>query len=234
MKKTLLIFLLFLTGLIHSEEIVPVNTGFVNVYLIKGENNWILVDTGIPGSEDRILKAMGENSIKPEDISHIVLTHGHGDHVANLKYYKDLTGAEIICHIAIKQNLIDGEEVKATPQTFKGRVLNFFFKSKQMESITPDITFDDRYDLNQIGLEGVIIYTPGHSVGSTTIILDSGQVLIGDQLRGKPGKYDFGMFYDEEKTAIESLKRIAEYNITKIYLSHGDIISKDDLLEAVK
>lgn len=234
MKKILLIFLLFFTGLIYSEEIIPVNTGFVNVYLIKGADSWILIDTGMPGSEDKILKVMGENRIKPEDISHIILTHGHGDHIANLKYYKDLTGAKVICHKAIKQNLIDGKEVEATPRTFTGKVLDFFFKSKEMESITPDIAINDYYDLDHVGLEGSIIYTPGHSIGSITIILSSGQVLIGDQVRGKPGKYDLGMFYEDEKAAIESLKKIAEYNISEIYLSHGKVISKGDLLEAIK
>lgn len=234
MRKFTISILLAIAGILHSEKIIPVSTGFVNVYLIKAENSWVMVDTGMPGSEEKILKVMGENGIKPGIISHIILTHGHGDHIANLKYYKDLTGAQVVCHSNIKQYLIDGEDVKAIPRIFTGKVLDFFFKSKELEGITPDITFDDDFDLSPLGLMGSIIYTPGHSIGSITIILDSGQVLIGDQLRGKPGKYNLGMFFDNEEIAIESLKKISEYNITEIYLSHGKIIKKDDLLEAIK
>lgn len=233
MKKALATALLLVTGFISAEEIITINLGFVNTYLIKGEQSWILVDTGMYGSEKNISEAMTSRGIKPEDISHIIITHGHSDHFGNLKYFKDITKAQVICHKNIEENLANGEEVKPVPRSFFAKVLQALFKSKELSKIRPEIVIDDNFDLNSIGLKGSIIHTPGHSVGSITIVLDSGQILIGDQLRKKSDSYNLGLFYEDEKLAIKSLKKISLYNIDKVYLSHGDIITKDDFMKAI-
>lgn len=233
MKKVLTIALLLVTGFIYGEEIITINTGFVNTYLIKGEQSWILVDTGMHGSEKSISEAINSRGIKPEDISHIIITHGHSDHFGNLKYYKELTKAQVICHKSIEENLANGEEVKPIPRTLLAKVLQTLFKSKEIGKIKPEITIDDYYDLKSIGLKGSIIHTPGHSKGSITIVLDSGQILIGDQLRKKSDTYNLGLFYEDEKVAKESLKKISSYKIDKVYLSHGEIITKNDFINAV-
>ncbi|XP_055379307.1 metallo-beta-lactamase domain-containing protein 1 [Condylostylus longicornis] len=52
--------------------------------LIKGRNNYnIIVDTMTPWDKDKILQALSEHNIKPEDIKIVVSTHGHSDHCGN-------------------------------------------------------------------------------------------------------------------------------------------------------
>ena len=68
------------------------------VYLVEDGEKLILVDTGLPRSSKKIVKAIEELNRKPSDISFIVLTHFHIDHVGSAKKMKQLTNAKIAVH----------------------------------------------------------------------------------------------------------------------------------------
>lgn len=44
------------------------------------------------------------------------------------------------------------------------------------------ISFKDSYDLNEFGITGKVIWTPGHSEGSSAVVLDNEIALIGDHI----------------------------------------------------
>uniref|UniRef100_A0A1B6FWH0 Metallo-beta-lactamase domain-containing protein 1 n=1 Tax=Cuerna arida TaxID=1464854 RepID=A0A1B6FWH0_9HEMI len=50
--------------------------------LIKGKNN-IIVDTMTPWDKDIIINGLKKHNISCEDISYVVCTHGHSDHIGN-------------------------------------------------------------------------------------------------------------------------------------------------------
>src|SRR3954454_5575007 len=60
-------------------------TWIVNLYMVgePGEADWVLVDTGMPLNANRIDRAARERFGSPPRA--IVLTHGHFDHVGNVK-----------------------------------------------------------------------------------------------------------------------------------------------------
>ena len=62
-----------------TAEIHRLILGACNCYLIK-EQGLILVDTGSPNRGYKFQKELIKLSIEPEDISLILLTHGHQDH----------------------------------------------------------------------------------------------------------------------------------------------------------
>ncbi|MCR2763103.1 MBL fold metallo-hydrolase [Microbacterium sp. zg.B48] len=53
----------------------------VNCYLIVADDGIVLVDGGLPGSWSRLTAALRNVGATPFDISAVVLTHGHFDHV---------------------------------------------------------------------------------------------------------------------------------------------------------
>ena len=55
----------------------------------------VLVDTGVPGSDDVILAAVEELGRTATDVSDIVITHADGDHVGSLAALVDRTGATV-------------------------------------------------------------------------------------------------------------------------------------------
>lgn len=218
----------FIAVNIFSEVVIPINTGMVNVYLIEGKQGWVMVDTGMKNGIKKIEDIIQDRNISYTEIKYIVLTHGHGDHIENIKYFKELTGARVLCHSSILEHIEKGIEVDAIPQTLFGKLLNSLFKMKPFDGVIPDIIFENELDLKEIGLNGFALHTPGHSKGSITLLLNSGHVILGDQLRKEGKNYGLGMFYEDKGLAIESLKNISKYDFDKIYLSHGDIIAREE------
>ena len=67
-----------------SEEWRRVNLGFVSAYVFVRGGEAALVDTGIEGSAPQIESTLGDLGLGWSDLSTILLTHHHGDHVGSL------------------------------------------------------------------------------------------------------------------------------------------------------
>ncbi|XP_073510528.1 metallo-beta-lactamase domain-containing protein 1 [Phyllobates terribilis] len=63
-----------------------------SVTLVRGPLT-VLVDTAGPWSRDFILDALRGRGVSPEDVTHVICTHGHSDHVGNLNLFPN---AEIL------------------------------------------------------------------------------------------------------------------------------------------
>ena len=72
------------------------------VTLIKGPKN-IIVDTGGPQDSEHIIDSLLEEGLRAQDISHVICTHGHGDHVGNNNLFWD--AAFIVSHDISKGDL---------------------------------------------------------------------------------------------------------------------------------
>ena len=72
-----------------TEGIYQVEGVNCNVYLVEDGDKLILIDTGLPRSDKKIVKYIEELGRKPHDVSTIVITHFHIDHVGSLKKMKD-------------------------------------------------------------------------------------------------------------------------------------------------
>lgn len=84
----------------------------VNVYLIQGENDWMLVDTGWNTKEafDALEKQVREIGISFEDVSRIIITHFHADHYGLTGRLKQLSKATIALH-QVEIDLIDSRYI---------------------------------------------------------------------------------------------------------------------------
>ena len=94
---------------------------------------------------------------------------------------------------------------------------------------------DSGMTLREFGIPGEVVYTPGHSMGHVSIILDSGDALVGDMamndwyLRLSPG---LPVLADDIVLVVESWKKILPMGIKRIYPAHGmdfsvDVIQKE-------
>jgi glyoxylase-like metal-dependent hydrolase (beta-lactamase superfamily II) len=174
--------------------IIPVQLGIVNAYIVK-QDGVILVDTGIPGSENAILSAMEKAGIRKQDIRLIVLTHGHGDHAGSAARLREITGAGIAIHSGDAGMLRTGTQGSLSPTGLVGRIAKAFIGWVNREtypSADPDVVLNGSFDLAPYGVDGTIIPTPGHTAGSVSVVLSGGDVLAGDLIfpqipSGKPG-----------------------------------------------
>jgi len=77
---------------------VPFPLRFVSVYLIEGEDGWTLVDTGYdypPTYEAWETGAAGVGCDLGSDISRIVVTHFHPDHLGGARWLQERSGAPV-------------------------------------------------------------------------------------------------------------------------------------------
>ena len=81
----------------HPHRIVTVPIlprGMLNSFLLIGERP-VVVDTGVPGSGPKILSALAREGFAPRDVSLILITHRHVDHIGSAASLKRDTGAPV-------------------------------------------------------------------------------------------------------------------------------------------
>jgi glyoxylase-like metal-dependent hydrolase (beta-lactamase superfamily II) len=220
-----------------ENKVYPVSFGHFNIYLIQTESGHILVDAGMPNMEEKLDAVFKETGVDPQSVQLIIATHGHLDHVGSIAHARKVTGGKVLCHRSFAHGLANGEAEKAVAQNLLGRVLNLLtgLKGSKFEGVQPDILVDDEFDLANYGIAGTIIHTPGHSPSSVCIMLDNGEALVGDLVRGEgPDGIELGMFYEDKETLLESLEKVAAFEPRIIYLSHGTHIDNRALVHAIE
>ena len=89
---------------------------------------------------------------------------------------------------------------------------------------------DKEFSLHDYGIEGKVIHTPGHSSGSVSILLDTGEAFVGDLAVNKfplcltPG---LPIFAEDWPKLIESWQKLFDLGVKIIYPAHGDPFSAD-------
>ena len=163
------------------------------IYLIKINDKFILVDAGcetMPGfkMEDFIGTGLALNKINvtPEDITDVIITHSHHDHIECVKYFKNAT-------IHIQEDEYQNGK-KYIPDNFK---INLF---------STGFLLYEKIRIVKIG---------GHSVGSCVVEIENDDniyVIVGDECYLKEcldKKIPTGSFYNKEKSE-EFIKKYSD------------------------
>ena len=100
---------------------------------------------------------------------------------------------------------------------------------------TVDVVINNEgFSLAEYGISGKVIYTPGHSLGSVSVLLDTGDAFVGDMamnmfpLTLKPGLPIFAEDFDKLK---ESWRVLLDQGVKRVYPSHGKPFSVDVIKE---
>ena len=191
---------------IETQEVVSniysVKDGFVNMFLIKGSDNYIAIDAG--ADVKTIRKELITLKIDTAKIEAVLLTHGDGDHTAALSVFKNAT----IYLAREEEQMINGKTAKM-----------LFFHNKLSRK---DYTLLDDGQKLTIGKTQILcILTPGHTPGSMSYLIDNKYLFVGDAFGLKDGKVDKAnsFFSKDIKLAIKSFDKIknlpdAEYIFT--------------------
>ena len=76
--------------------------------------------------------------------------------------------------------------------------------------VKPDITFGERYDLSPLGLDAYVLHTPGHSSGSSCVIVENEIAIVGDTMGGfLPGTL-FPPWGDDPEALLRSWKLLLD------------------------
>jgi hydroxyacylglutathione hydrolase len=214
-------------------RVVQIPLGYVNAFLIRGKQT-IIVDTGYGGHEKKIIEKLNALDIRPKSVSLIIITHGHRDHFGGVEEVQRFTGAPVAIHRNDYLALTKGN-MSLTPRTFLGRILHIFAKETSaipgfIESDSL-ILIDDKFTLNEYGVDGFVLNTPGHTQGSLSVHLASGEAIIGDMCMGilRKKKAGFPLVADDIGQLYHSLKLVLAHSPTVIYAGHGGPFSPDSV-----
>jgi hydroxyacylglutathione hydrolase len=210
--------------------------GIDNCYLLCSDRK-ILIDGGAPGRIQDFRKGLARWGITANEIDVILLTHGHADHIGSLAEIQDLTGAQIWAHRTEAAAIESGNPALPPGVTTWGRVLislgNLCYRPKITPCKVNHALLDGELCLAEYGIPGRVIHTPGHSTGSLSVLLDTGEVFAGDMamnawfLRRTPG---LAVLAEDRKTMLRSWKKLIGMGAKRVYPAHG----KDFAIEVIQ
>jgi len=211
-----------------SIDIHKIPMGACQSYIIRGEGA-VMIDSGTPKKKDAFIKGIESASINPESINLLILTHGHWDHIGSAREIKELTGASIAMHKNDQKWLEKAQKPLPPGVTLWGkifiRLLAPFMPFIHIPPVNVDIALgDEDFSLHDYGVPGKIVHTPGHSPGSVSVLLDTGDVFVGDSamnafpMRLSPGLPIFAENLQELKDSWQSL---LNRGAKMVYPAHG-------------
>ena len=221
---------------IHS---IPMGVG--NIYILR-DRGTIVIDGGAPKKDKVFLKNLEKAGIKPEEIKLIILTHGHWDHIGSAADIKEITGAKILMHEEERKWLETPIKKMPPGVTTWGKILTSLLAGLMLPFIhiktaKVDLAVTDAgFSLGDYGIPGRIVYTPGHTAGSISILLDSGEAFVGDlamnafPLRTSPG---LPVFAEDMPAVLVSWKRLLDQGVTTIYPGHGRPFAAEIIKKAI-
>lgn len=191
-----------------------VNVGYrsTNYWVISNGRSRLLVDLGWPGSMKQMQANLKRMDIPLNEIRYALATHYHIDH-AGLGQELKLAGVPL---------LVMDVQVSAIP------LMKQWTKPQDnyVEITTHDnVTIacaESRTLLDQIGISGEILPTPGHSDDCVSLLLDDGSVFTGDLTHPA--------FVGEEDPDVvaASWQLLKDHGAKQVYPGHGPVRNWDN------
>jgi hydroxyacylglutathione hydrolase len=221
-------------------NIYPIRLAINRCYVIQADGT-ILVDGGAPGVAGAFRRAMDAIPVELDQIGLMVLTHGHADHVGSAREIQAMTGARIAIHHLDRDLLEGGLLVWPSAVTAWGHVLRLILRLStplfRFPTTQADVILgDEGLWLAEYGVPGRIVHTPGHTPGSVSVLLETGEAFVGClahnnlPFRLRPGLPVFAEDLDALKA---SWRLVLDQGARTIYPAHGDPFPADVIRKAL-
>ena len=218
----------------------PVRLGVVTCYLIR-QDGIILVDAGSKANPKALWSVLDDTGIRPEDISLVFITHGHWDHYAGAQAIRERTNAQVAVNHREKTWIEQGLNILPPAiGSWGGIFRKLLIMGRPFTKLPPtpvNIDLPDQgLSLESYGIAGRIIHTPGHTSGSMSLVLETGDAFVGDlAMNGPPMRIGPGLpaLGDDADQVMASWRTLLDEGAKTIYPAHGKPFPADVLRRAL-
>lgn len=212
-----------------ADHLYVIPLGFVNAFLVAYQE-LTLIDTGVAGSDKKILAAIEELGFRPHDLRHILITHLHYDHTGSLGEMKRASGARVYMHEIDAVSFSNGDVMRAVEPSpgWISRLIVTKINRNQQQSSGKNTLVDD-FIANDDTLEATAgirpIHTPGHTAGHIAYYLpqQGGVLFVGDAASNFL-HLGYSILYEDFSQGQKSLEAISQRDFEIACFSHGKII----------
>ena len=167
------------------------------IYLIDFASDLVLIDAGAGRSSAQIVRNIEMLGFNPANISHLILTHCHIDHIGSAPFFKERYGTKILIHELDAKALETGDSLKTAANWY----------GTTFPPTKVDHKLAGSHEILKFGAEELhCLHTPGHTPGSIAVYLDRGgkRVLFGQDIHG-PFNAQFGSDIEAWKKSMRIL-----------------------------
>jgi len=208
--------------------------GRSNVYLVSKGGRHVIVDSAVQSNwrklSRRLDKALGER----QSADYLILTHTHFDHVQNVNRIKQKYNAEIVVNKEEEQFLISGRNPVIKGTNIYGKFIANLTQGRtgrylEYEPAECDIAFQNEFYIGDAGFSVRVVHTPGHSQGSSCIIIDDEIAIAGDTMFGIFKNTVFPPFAQDTALLMDSWAKLLHTGCRLYLPGHGKEINRDKL-----
>lgn len=217
-----------------TARVVSIRLSISNAYLVL-DDRAVLVDAGAPKDGDRLVGALRQNGITPEDLSLIVLTHGHTDHTGALASVAP-GGAPIAVGAEDAPMVVRGVNGPLPPTGPAGRLLQPLVRRTTFPGWTPELLLSGPLRLDGYGVGAELVPADGHTPGSYVVHLDDGDAIVGDMVRGGfaggriRATHPLRHYFTEDRGANRAaLEAVLDREPHRIHVGHGGPLDPADV-----
>jgi glyoxylase-like metal-dependent hydrolase (beta-lactamase superfamily II) len=193
----------------------------VNVYLIDGGKEFLLIDIGYLDTVDEIVELIRQMDFNLSTCKMLVATHADADHIQGLARAKELLKTRVAAHPETVEPLESADEI-LTYATIKAQGFKIPMPPCKVDQLLKD------GDVVKVGDQRLTVWhTPGHTKGQLSFkmgnLLFSGDNIYKDSCVGAIDAHhgsDIPEF-------LESLKRIQRDDAEFLLPSHGPVFRRD-------
>src|SRR3954453_17342174 len=193
----------------------------VNVYLIDGRSEFLLIDIGYLDSVEEIVELIRQMDFNLSTCKMVIATHADADHIQGIARARELLKTKVAAHPSTVEPLESGDEVM-TYATIKAQKFSI-----PMPRCKVDVRLNEGDEITVGSQRLTVWHTPGHTDGQLSFrmgnLLFSGDNIYKDSCVGAIDAHHGSHF----PSFIPSLERIRDDDAEFILPSHGPVFRKD-------
>jgi glyoxylase-like metal-dependent hydrolase (beta-lactamase superfamily II) len=202
---------------------VPLLRDYINGFMFRDDDGQVtLLDMGLKGHGKKVLAALESIGTGPSEVTRLLLSHAHPDHLGGAAHVAQATGLGMRVHADDAAYVRAGELAPQQAVGPLGRLLHLLTPTQHLDPLPVDEELSDEQLLPVAG--GLrVVHMPGHSPGHAGFLHEpSGVLVTGDAVMNPVGlRWSPKSVCSDYRMCRRTAHRLAELEYDVAAFTHG-------------